>query len=340
VSDQFEMIKTKLMGFFAGVTESVLPALEQAGNFIASLDLAPIGKRLGNALQSGLNILVNAFKHGELGNLLNLSIQVGALKGADFIIRSFQGAMGVIGEIIGQTFAILAQPEFWAGMLNGFIAVANQMGVVFMEVMRPAMSWVVGMVNEYITNPMRKMMGKRELTRAEAVEAIYGKGDESLLSDMRKNADEATANAAQAIIDLQQKGILSAEQIKKAFSDQFGKEGFFGEQIRATEAELMALAKRLNIPISEVKKGLASKPGTGVLGAVEKDAKLGVAQKTEAASSLERIGALMGGGGASQALANNTRDTAKFTRLTAEKMDKLIDAVAKDAAWLIPTYGV
>jgi hypothetical protein len=322
VSDQLEQVGTKLMGFFAGVTESVLPALESAGNFIASLDLAPIGKRLGDALQSGINIVVNAFKQGELGNLLSLTIQLGAMKGVDFLISAFAGLASVIQEVLGQAFAVLFEASFWDAMVQGFIAAANTMAAAFIKIMTGPLKAIQDSMTFLFEKVLSGGRGGRSFAQIQKEDKLSLGGISS--GDLEKNAKNATDKAGQALYDLSQKGILSATEIKKAFMDSFGKGGIFGDQIKATEAELMALAKKLNVPIGEVKAAIEGTAGKNKLPPPDKEEKFRGIPRVEAASALERIGAMMGGGGPSAALANNTRETATNTRKIAVYMEKLV----------------
>ena len=122
-------IGTKVRGFFVGVAEALLPKLEALIDWLNKLDLSAIGAKLGGYLSSGINILVNAFKTGQLGELLGLSLKAGLATAGDYLIAAFQTALTVLADAVGLIFS----GDFWSALVNGFYGVSLKVMAFFMK---------------------------------------------------------------------------------------------------------------------------------------------------------------------------------------------------------------
>lgn len=326
VNDALGSIWTRFQGLFVGIAEKMLPAFQEAVALIESLDLTGLGARIGNAMQSGVNILVNAFKTGQLSELVGLALKAGFMIAMDYLLRAIRGVVSVMAEAFGQVMAAIFNMDFFSALVNGFIVAANKMGIAFVDAMEAPLKWMVGKINSILT-PVRKMMGKEALTNEQAWAETFGGTGDDMRAEMRKNIEEADVKLGDALLGLSGKGIIDPAAIKAAFSQGFDAETIFSGMSEEAKKALGDLAAQLNIPISKVAEAAAAQMPKGKL-APEEGAFKGIA-KTEAASTLERIGAVMGGGTGNQAIA--------YARKTSEGVSKIVTSL-KDIASNITGY--
>ncbi len=110
-----EQVKNKSKGLFAGVAEGAAPGVQAVLDMLNKIDLKNIGQEIGTTIGA----LGNALSEGglsEAGNILKLSIQVGAEKALNFIVATLGnpslwnaiwqvavGGLGILGTVIIKT---------------------------------------------------------------------------------------------------------------------------------------------------------------------------------------------------------------------------------------------
>lgn len=94
ISSSLGNLKIQGAGFFAGIAEGAAPGIQMVLNKLKGLNLTGVGERIGQEIGTAFN----AFKGGELGEMISLSLSVGFQKGAAFAESLF------------------SNPKLWSGM--------------------------------------------------------------------------------------------------------------------------------------------------------------------------------------------------------------------------------
>lgn len=320
VSDVLNQVGTKLRGFFVGIADSLLPALQAATEAFAGLDLAGLGQKVGSGIASAINVLVNAFKSGQLGELIWTSIQLGTLKGIDFLIGTMRGAANAIQEVLGQAMAFLIEPDLWNAMLQTFIATVNKMAEAFVSILEVPLRAFQTSITYLFEKIMTKGGGRSFME-------IFDKEKFSFagigLEDLSKNSEQAADKAAESILKLKSSGIASVGAIMDAFKDGFAGGGLFDEQVSDLQEKLGKMFSDLNVPAFEKINQEAKKA------MVDRGAFLQQPlPKFEAASNLEKVGAIIPGG-AQQSVINFARSTAENTKAMIKHLQVIASNTSK-----------
>lgn len=313
---QIKNIADQFRGFFIGVASEILPKLEAIMHIIGSIHLEEMGRKFGSALSSGLNILVNAFKEGELGNLLYLTLKLGFMKWVDFSISNIQKLVAVITEALGQVMASLADLDFWKGMYHSFIATANKMAQGLIEAFGAPLKTIQDLMTFSFEKVMSGFKGGRSLSEIQKNDKLSIGGITS--EGVAKVAEDETKKASESWKNFTDKGIISTNKLIEAW-DKSGKgSGIFTESIKKTGEELDALAKRLNKPIEG--KGKEGNGGTEGSGGTDDliNKQKAVSEKVET-DRFTRLGLFTGGG------SNGAID---FARRTADNTQKMAQHLA------------
>lgn len=130
VSDVISQWKTKLEGFFVGVADSLLPLLSQIAEIFSRLDLAGMGQRFGQGLKEGIQVLVNAFKEGRLGDLLGLALRTGIAEGANYLMAAFKTAVMVLSRLLKAAFS---DENFIFGILNTLSGIGYKLRAILLD---------------------------------------------------------------------------------------------------------------------------------------------------------------------------------------------------------------
>lgn len=346
VSDALANVSVKFRGFFLGMAEKLLPTLERLADWLNSLDLSGLGARIGTAFQSAVNILTNAFKTGQISELIGTATEAGFLTGLDFLTRSIRGVANVIQEAFGQAMAVLAEPSFWGALREGMIATfsaavasmidafagplkALQDGLTYIfENAGPQLRKMFGVALEPLLGPLG-MLGLKTLeqpgTTPRTLEQIQRESTFSFGGTTAKDwigSAEAAWKKAQAEMDrLIGQGILRPDKIREAFDRGFSAESVFGEMASDVQAKLKELADKLNVPVGSLIGAAAGLRGIGG----EMPGAQG--RRYEAASALERIGAIIGGGAASKSV-----DFVRSTAINTKSMVTLLTQIQANTA--------
>lgn len=328
VSDGFKNIGTKLTGFFVGVASEVIPSLLQATDALNATDLSEIGKKFGKSIQSGINILTNAFKEGKLGELASISLKTGLAKAGDFFIGVIQTALNILNDGLKIVFS----EDFFKGVGEGLKGAALIFGAFLVQAFKePLTIFTAGMIlaGQELVKVILNKLGPFWGDIVAKTSGKFLNPDEAFQA--AKNAtqnkpSEMLSQGKAAFAESQKLLTPAAQGFAKTIIDNLSnfKEGdLFGSK-KLTQ-DLMALADSLNKPLQGLQDNLDAigpqKPGTSFVNPS------GAFAKPEAASALEKIGAIIPGGGGG-ALINFQRDTAKNTDTMAKTL-KSIESIQK-----------
>lgn len=305
VNEVFESIGVRLRGFYVGIAESLLPAFEKVAALITKIDLAGIGQKVGAALADAVNILVNAFQQGKLGALLSLSLKIGVMEAANFIVAIFSGLGNSIVEIMGQSMGILGDPSFWGSAYHGFLSFLNDLEVSFTGLMgriHKGFRDIFTFMTENLV-PGGKGRSWDAIRKDDAIDPVFGKIQQSFQQD----SDSEAMKAGDSLYALTQKNIANVDQIISKFLDSAKGVDVFGQSLTDAKKNLNDLAKSLSTSINKGKEnsGEIVTGGTTNLGG-------SVFKNPRAASDLEAIGALM-----PNAFGSNQNDVISVARDTA-----------------------
>jgi hypothetical protein len=127
VGDAFGAIGTKIRGLFLGAAEAMLPALERIGKLIDSIDLTGLGAKLGKVLGDGLNIIVNAFQQGRLGELAGLSLKIAFGEAINYLAGGLRSALLLLPSLLEAVFS-----QDFGNLILGGLSGSLKMVVVFL----------------------------------------------------------------------------------------------------------------------------------------------------------------------------------------------------------------
>lgn len=170
----FEIIVSKLAPIFEKVAvtlEEVLPYLEEAAD------------EFGKGLETGVTILVEAFKEGKIGELLSLSLELALMKAADLALGLIKGAIAALGEGLGQAMSIMAEGDFWFGfsdaMIGAFKIAGNTLGKMLLSIFDlPIRSFQAGLqyALEHVIAAFQTDFGKATMKILDAISPVAGAG--------------------------------------------------------------------------------------------------------------------------------------------------------------------
>jgi hypothetical protein len=137
ISDSMGRIKMKFMGLWAGAAESLLPLLNRLGEWIDRIDLSSIGRRLGDAIA----VAFEAFRSGQIAELVSLSL------------------MTAFGKVVNFIVATLGSGSFWVGIAK---LVTGTLGAALAGLGTLLLGWIPGVERALSTMATRslEMMGQ------------------------------------------------------------------------------------------------------------------------------------------------------------------------------------
>jgi hypothetical protein len=118
-------IKGKVSTLFAGIAEGAAPAFKAILEWVKKIDLVTVGQNIGQLLRA----IPEAIEQGQIGELLNLTLQVGFAKATNLFIASMTAAIAGFGKLLifavsnlGSIADVLigAAVQFGAALLNAF----------------------------------------------------------------------------------------------------------------------------------------------------------------------------------------------------------------------------
>jgi hypothetical protein len=113
IGDTISLIRMKVGGLFAGLAESIAPALQRVLDWVNGIDWVGIGQDIGRYIRAGMNALTD----GSVGRLLELSLQVAFEKG------TFYGQQFAVS--VGAALMEAIPPALSAAWKLGLTAIRN-----------------------------------------------------------------------------------------------------------------------------------------------------------------------------------------------------------------------
>jgi len=161
----------KVRGFFVGVADKVVPVILPLLEAFDKLDLAEQGQRFGEAISTGLRVLIGTFQGNQLGELVGLGLMKA---GAEFVNLVARGWIGIVAGI-SNSMASVAD-SFRDAISNGLIGAAQGFGAVLLGVIAKALDGVPGLGGA--SEAVQEKAGELYLKAAESLrlsaEAITG----------------------------------------------------------------------------------------------------------------------------------------------------------------------
>ena len=339
LSDTFNAIGVKFRGFFAGVAESLLPALNKAADALASIDLAPMGQALGNAISSAINILTNAFQQGKLGALVGLSVKTGLATAADFLIEAIRAAVDILGDSVARIFSM----DFFSGLVIGFAGLGKKITAFLIAAFQTPLTYLsAGLAFAFkeaakmmmnLFNPILGQLGKKLI---EASGFDLGIKDFIEGSKSFYNSDTAKQMSAEGDSLFKMAGdSLSPvkDDIFKIIKERLGNfkpADVFGS--KELQSQLAGLAQSLNIPLEKVKEAASAVASTTPTGSLME--KTGKAFSADG-DRLAKIGGFAGGAAnVAMNFARRTADnTMRIAKATEGMLKKLGESPSGGATW-------
>lgn len=139
-SDLLGRAGDKVQGFFVGIADQVIPVILPLLERFDKLDLASQGVRFGEAIATGLRVLIGAFQQDTIGQLVANGLQKA---GAEFINAIVRGWVGILDGVYGGLVA--AATTFRDVVAGGLVGAAQGFGAVLLEVIASALEMVPGL---------------------------------------------------------------------------------------------------------------------------------------------------------------------------------------------------
>lgn len=315
---QMGQLKTKLSGIFAGVMENLSPVLTPILDRLASVDFAAWGRKIGMAL----GVLVEAFKEGRLGELLGLSLRLGAAQGVNYLVGGLRTAVEFLSDLLGNG-------SFWKGIANVALGAFEGIGGALIRIftkpitfLQAGMDVAIGMLVEGISKipGLRDLMGIGEGYTAPTFEEARKnretdtpwlvKQGEAALAESTKRMGAGSAQVGDALAQ----AIVNTGKFKPV-------EIFGTDELRAKLGaiwdQLSENVKKAVVAGQEKANAGVAAAGTGKMDQPEKAVE-GKAREV-LSDRLARIGGFVGGGGAGL---DHARRTATATERMARAIDK------------------
>lgn len=341
-------IKTRMRGFSDNLIQKLSPALTKIFDAINSVPFEGLGRKLGEALQTGVNVLTNAIQEGKVGELIGLSVQTGLATAGDFLIGAIKTGLEIIGPVLGRIFS----SDFFSAIVIGFAGVGKMLSGILIEAFQKPLQYLsaglafgakeFGKLLLSITNPLLGALGKKliessgmDQSFSEFKAAADSFFNSSTAKQLRQEGSQLLGESGGAMASVgSDVGKIIADKIRDfAPSDVLGSKGL--------QEKLTGLIDSLNKgPMGEALKkfgpDLYFKPG--------EDEEFGKERKMpsfQAASSLERIGAIIPGN--QQSVVSHARDTATATKkigVVAEKIFQQLERMTDMSDTNVGVYGV
>lgn len=142
ISVAFQSIQAKGKALFAGLAETVGPLLLPVLEKLSKLDFLKWGQQIGTAME----FLLDAFKKGNLAEVVGLALKIGFGEGVNWLTGALQAVVGTLSEGVGAIF----NSSFFFGLVAGFEGVALKFGAILLKVfqepilqLQAGMEWAV-----------------------------------------------------------------------------------------------------------------------------------------------------------------------------------------------------
>lgn len=304
IGDRIGQIKTKMTGLWAGVLEGMAPALASMTEALNGIDLAGLGVKIGNVI----GILIEAFKSGQLGEMLWLSLKIG------------------FNTLINYLVGTLGNGNFWKGIGMVIIAALTGLGALLLNIFLTPLAYLqaaydkwIGTVFEVIgTIPgLNSLIGTKGFKAKSYDEYV----EENKKGSFLKSASEESAKFAGGLL------VDGAKLIAGSIKD--------GQSVN-TETDSQALGDimaGLQAKLDASKAKLAEKAGggaplPGVAAALATPTKDLKAAKEASVDRFAKIGWFVGAGG-NNASINHSRRTAGNTDRMVALLGKIASGISK-----------
>ncbi|MFZ4394153.1 MAG: hypothetical protein ACOYOU_00845 [Kiritimatiellia bacterium] len=128
IGDRIGQMKTKMTGLWAGVLEGMAPALDSMTEAMNGIDLAGLGVKIGNVI----GILIEAFKSGQIGEMLWLSLQIG------------------FNTLINYLVGTLGNGNFWKGIGLIIAGAFTGLGGILLKILLTPLSYLQAAYDQWI----------------------------------------------------------------------------------------------------------------------------------------------------------------------------------------------
>ena len=136
VSDKLEATGVKVRGFWVGVADQVAPVLKPLLDQFMQMDLASWGQKAGEAVA----FIVQAFADGKIGDILFTSAKIAFANAVNFLAGAIMAVAQALWQALVESiknaitlFEILTTVEFWVGMGNALIGIAQGFIALLLE---------------------------------------------------------------------------------------------------------------------------------------------------------------------------------------------------------------
>jgi hypothetical protein len=300
IGDMIGQIKTKTVGLWAGVLEGMAPALASMTEALNGIDLAGLGVKIGNVI----GILIEAFKSGQIGELLWLSLKIG------------------FNTLINYLVGTLGNGNFWKGIGMIIIGALTGLGGLLLKIFLTPLAYLQAAYDKWI-GTVFEVIGKIPgLGKALGMDGFKAKSYDEYVKENKegsflKTASEESMKFAGDMLVDGAKAIASSVRDGQLVNTDADKNALGGlvaglqEKVDASKAKL-----------AEKAGGAAPLPGVAAaLAAPTKDLK---AAKEANVDRFAKIGWFVGAGG------NNA--SINYSRRTAGNTDRMVALLGKIAS--------
>lgn len=168
---------------------------------------AEMGKQIGAAVANAISISAAAFRSGEFGKLVALSLQVGFAEAMNYLVGGLTTYMGVLGE----EFKTLFSPDVWKGLLAGLESLGARLSQTLLTAFSAPIRYLQAGLQLAVEKAMEglskipglsDMMGLKGF-KASSFDDIYNATEPSLAgrsaTDYGKQAEDAARRAQEAL---------------------------------------------------------------------------------------------------------------------------------------------
>jgi hypothetical protein len=141
-SDLISATSNKLQGVFVGMAESIAPAILPLLERFNQMDFTAVGQQMGNAA----SMFIQAMTDGSIWSIMGDSIRISLGNAVNYFYRYMVGVFTAIGRYLPENFknavsifSILTKADFWKGMLNAYIGIAQTFGAKLLSVVAEAL---------------------------------------------------------------------------------------------------------------------------------------------------------------------------------------------------------
>ncbi len=139
MSDKLEATGVKVRGFWVGVADQVAPVLKSLLDQFMKMDLASWGQKAGEAVA----FIVQAFADGKIGDILFTSATIAFANAVNFLAGAIMAVAQALWQAIAESiknaitlFEILTTADFWVGMGNALLGIAQSFIAFLLDYVR------------------------------------------------------------------------------------------------------------------------------------------------------------------------------------------------------------